>query len=222
MNTTNIIRRTACLLFVGLFLAAGLFNGSPAFAAPRGRQHAIQGHAPHSGQFVGNRHGRYQRPYFRRGRRHYYPHGPFYGNRSRVSLFVGLPIGAFYPTLPYGYSSVVVHGAPYYVAGGIYYQQVLGGYRVVEAPPDVVVVTGPSVEQTSPAALPEKVQVSAAALNVRTGPGLNYSVIDEVQRGDILRVLDSASGWLNVRMESGRSGWVMDSFTIPVTNSANG
>jgi len=104
----------------------------------------------------------------------------------------------------------------------VYYQQAVGGYRVVEAPREVVVVTSPVVERTLPAALPGKVQVSAAALNIRTGPGLHYSVIDEVQRGDILRVLDSAPGWLNVQMESGRSGWVMDSFTVPMTGPANG
>jgi len=222
MNTKNIIRCTACFFFVGLFLLTGLFTVSPAFAAQRGRQHAIQRHAPHSGHVAANRHGRDHRPLVSSARRHHYPRGPYYGNRSRVSLFFSAPIGAFFPSLPYGYTRVVVHGSPYYVAGGVYYQQAVGGYRVVEAPREVVVVTSPVVERTLPAALPGKVQVSAAALNIRTGPGLHYSVIDEVQRGDILRVLDSAPGWLNVQMESGRSGWVMDSFTVPMTGPANG
>jgi len=222
MNTTHITQRIVYLLFVGLFLTACLFTGSPAFAAPRGRQPAIQRHAPHSGQVVANRHGRYQRPLVRNARRHYYPRGPFYGNRSRVSLFIGAPTGAFFPTLPYGYSRVVVHGSPYYLSGGVYYQQVLGGYRVVEAPREVVVVTSPPANGTMPAQLPAEVRVSAAALNVRTGPGLHYSVIDGVQRGDILRVLGSAPGWLCVQMGSGQSGWVMDSFTIPLTGPASG
>ena len=221
MNTTNIIRRTACLLFIGLFLSAGLFNGGPAFAAPRGRQHATQRQAPYSRQVYANRHGGNYRPYVR-STRPYYRHGPYLRNRSHVSLFFSVPIGAFYPTLPYGYTRVVVQGSSYYVAGGVYYQPVLGGYRVVEAPREVVVVTSPVVKQTLPAALPGKVQVSAAALNVHTGPGLQYSVIDQVQRGDILRVLDSDPGWLNVEMESGRSGWVMDSFTVPITGPASG
>jgi hypothetical protein len=218
MNTTNIIRRIASLLFISLFLSTGPITGSPAFAAPRGRPHAIQRQAPHSRQVVANRHGRVHRPYVRNARRHYYPRRSFnYRKRPRVSLFFSAPIGAFYPTLPYGYTSVVVHGRSYYVAGGVYYQPVWGGYRVVEQPREVVVVTRPEMKQTLPTALPEKVQVSAAALNVRTGPGLHYSVIDQVQRGDILRVLDSDPGWLNVQMESGRSGWVMDSFTVPIT-----
>ena len=221
MNTTNIIRRTACLLFVGLFLTAGLFNGSPAFAAPRGRQHVTQRQTPHSRQVYANRHGGNHRPYVRRARP-YYRHGPFFRNRSHVSLFFSVPIGAFYPTLPYGYTRVVVHDRSYYVAGGVYYQPVLGGYRVVEAPREVVVVTSPEVKQTLPASLPEKVQVSAAALNVHSGPGLSFRVTDEVQRGDILRVLDSEPGWFNVQLPSGQSGWVMDSFTVPVTGEASG
>jgi len=222
MNATNMIQRTAYLLFIGIFLTAGMFTGSPAFAAQRGRQHAIQRHAPHSGQVVANRHGRNHRPYVRHARRHYYPRGHYYGNRSSVSLFFGAPIGTFFPTLPYGYTSVVVQGSPYYLAGGVYYQQAVGGYRVVEAPREVVAVNRTVVQQTLPAGLPEEVQVSAAALNIRSGPGLHYSVIDEVQRGDILQVLNSAPGWFNVRMESGRSGWVMDSFTVPITGPANG
>lgn len=222
MNTTNMIQRTASLLFAGLFLTAGLCTGSPAFAAPRGRPHAIQRHAPHSRQVVVSRHGRYQRPYVRSARRHYYPRGPFFRNRSRVSLFVGIPIGAFFPTLPYGYTRVVVHGAPYYTANGVYYQQAVGGYRVVEAPREVVVVTSPPVERTLPTVLPEKMQVSAAALNVHTGPGLSYNVIDQVQRGDTLRVIKSTPGWLYVQIPSGRSGWIMDNFAVPITGPASG
>jgi hypothetical protein len=221
MKSVNMIQRTASLIAVGLFLTATMVGGSPASAAPPIRNHAIQRHAPHIGPAVPGLRSHYPRPYVRRARP-YYPRGPFFRSRSRVSLFVGVPIGAFFTTLPGGYTAVVMNGVPYYVADGIYYQPVLGGYRVVEAPREVVVVTIPQEEKTTPAIPAEEVQVTAAALNVHTGPGLSYRVIDEVQRGDILRVLDSAAGWLNVQLPSGRSGWVMDSFTVPVTGEAQG
>lgn len=92
----------------------------------------------------------------------------------------------------------------------------------MEVPREVVVVNSPPVVSTMETLLPSEVEVAAAALNVRTGPGLHYSVIDQVQRGDILQVISSAPGWLRVQIGSGQSGWVMDSFTVPVTGSASG
>lgn len=223
MNTQHMIQRTGYLLVAGLFLTACLFASSPAFAGPAGRKHPPQRHETHHSGVVAKMHGGHNRPYFRSARRHSSPRGPFlHRNRPRVSLFVGAPIGAFFSTLPVGYTRVVVHGSSYYAAGGVYYQQAVGGYRVVEAPREVVVITSPPVQRTLPAVLPEEVQVSAAALNVRTGPGLHYSAIGRVQRGDTLRVINSAPGWLNVQMESGQSGWVMDSFTVPVSGPASG
>jgi hypothetical protein len=220
MNT-SIIKHLPDILFVSVLMASFLFAGSTAFADPSGRKYAKQRHETHHGRVVVNRHGGHHRPYVRSAR-HYHHRSAFYRKRPHFSLFVGAPIGTFITTLPIGYSRVAVHGAPYYVAGGVYYQQVLGGYRAVEAPREVVVVTSPPMERTLPALLPEEVQVSAAALNIRTGPGLHHNVIDQVQRGDRLRVINSAPGWLCVQMGSGQIGWVMDSFTVPVTGSASG
>jgi hypothetical protein len=222
MNSSA-IKHLQYILFVSVLMASFLFAGStaPAFADPPGRKHAKQRYENHHGRVVVNRHGGHHRPNVKKAR-HYHRHNPVYRKRPHFSLFIGAPLRSFITTLPIGYSRVVVHGTPYYQTGGIYYQQVFGGYRVVDAPREVVVVASPSVAGTQPAILSEKVQVSAAALNVRTGPGLHFNVIDQVQRGDTLQVLNSEPGWLSVQMPSGQSGWVMDSFTVPATGSASG
>lgn len=218
------IKHLQYILFVSVLMASFLFAGftATAFADPPERKHAKQKYENHYGRVVVNRHGGHHlRPKIRRAK-HSHRHRPFYRKKSHFSLVIGVPLRPFFTTLPIGYNRVIVHGASYYQAGGVYYQKVLGGYRVVDAPREVVVVASPSVAGAKPAILSEKIRVSAAALNVRTGPGLHFNVIDQVQRGDTLQVLNSETGWLCVQMPSGRSGWVMDSFTIPATGSANG
>ena len=217
----SIIKHHTYILFVSVLMMACLFAGGTAFADPPGRKHAIQKNETHHGRVVANRHGDHHRP-SARSARHYQHRSLFYRKRPHFSLFVGAPIGNFITTLPVGYTRVVMRGTSYYVAGGVYYQHILGGYRAVQTPREVVVVNSPPVVRTMPALLSAEVQVSAAALNVRTGPGLHYSVIDQVQRGDTLQVISSAPGWLRVQIESGQSGWVMDSFTVPIGPLASG
>ncbi len=55
-----------------------------------------------------------------------------------------------------------------------------------------------------------QLSVIVEALNVRSGPGVNYAVIDILLQGDQLPVVghDSPSGWWQVQLEDGRSGWV--------------
>ncbi|MFN8474161.1 MAG: SH3 domain-containing protein [Anaerolineae bacterium] len=54
-------------------------------------------------------------------------------------------------------------------------------------------------------------------LNVRAGPGLNYNIVEQVQQGDSLNLLQDLGTWLQVRTPSGTVGYVMATYT-----SANG
>jgi uncharacterized protein YgiM (DUF1202 family) len=66
-----------------------------------------------------------------------------------------------------------------------------------------------------------RVSVEIYALNVRSGPGLQYAVTGYVCRDDILVVYNHVPGWLYVQLPSGRFGWVMPEYTTPVAVSAN-
>jgi len=52
------------------------------------------------------------------------------------------------------------------------------------------------------------VTVTASALNVRREPTATGEVITLVKRGQKLTLLASTESWMNVRLESGESGWV--------------
>lgn len=57
--------------------------------------------------------------------------------------------------------------------------------------------------------------VTAAELNLRSGPGLDRAVVGQVRKGDVLGVIDSVPSWFYVRHADGRYGWVMDRYTKP-------
>jgi N-acetylmuramoyl-L-alanine amidase len=61
---------------------------------------------------------------------------------------------------------------------------------------------------TASAAPQRTATVNVDTLNVRSGPGLQHSRISQVVRGNTLPVLTERSGWFQVRLASGQSGWV--------------
>ncbi len=52
--------------------------------------------------------------------------------------------------------------------------------------------------------------VTASALNVRRGPGTNYTVMSALHAGDQVAVTgrDASGGWYQVRLGSGQAGWI--------------
>lgn len=65
-----------------------------------------------------------------------------------------------------------------------------------------------------------QVSVGIYALNVRSGPGLHYSIDGYVSRGDTLVIHHHVPGWLYVQLPSGRFGWVIAEFTTPIPTPA--
>jgi hypothetical protein len=153
-----------------------------------------------------------------RGRNRYYFHGgAFYKKKKGPSGYVVVraPIGAVVLSIPVGYRIVVVSGLTYYVYAGIYYRRVHNGYVVVEPPAKTVVVKEVSPVRPSVKKGGESVTVSAILLNVRSGPGMDFPVIQQVRVSDRLTVYGYAPDWLNVELPTGKFGWVMLRYTSP-------
>lgn len=49
--------------------------------------------------------------------------------------------------------------------------------------------------------------VATASVNVRTGPGTNYRVIDTLRPGEYVAITGQSGGWCRVN-QSGPNGWV--------------
>ncbi|MFD1030528.1 SH3 domain-containing protein [Metaplanococcus flavidus] len=52
-----------------------------------------------------------------------------------------------------------------------------------------------------------EIEVSAASVNVRSGPGLSYPVIDSMKEGDSVEELSRSGDWIEVAV-SGETGWI--------------
>jgi len=61
-------------------------------------------------------------------------------------------------------------------------------------------------------------EVTGDLVNMRDGPGTDFSVIDKLSRGSIVNVLEAGTdGWVRVEVETtGLSGWMSDQFLVAV------
>ncbi|MFN8496997.1 MAG: SH3 domain-containing protein [Anaerolineae bacterium] len=64
--------------------------------------------------------------------------------------------------------------------------------------------------------------VVADILNVRAGPGLNFNVLEQVQQGDSLNLLQNLGAWLQVKTPSGTVGYVMATYVDTDGSTAQG
>lgn len=63
--------------------------------------------------------------------------------------------------------------------------------------------------------------VNVSALNVRSGPGLNYSKTGVVYKGASLTIIETQGQWSHVKLSSGSEGWVYSSYITSQLSSSN-
>jgi uncharacterized protein YgiM (DUF1202 family) len=145
--------------------------------------------------------GRYSGRYYGYRHHHYHSSYPYWG-----AFGVGIITGAIVSNLFYGPPARTV---------------------IVESAPPVVVQPAPVIVQRSyapvspPGTAEYWVSVATPILNVRSGPGMNFSIIGRVYQGDLLLTKGSAPQWVYVRLPDGNFGWVMAEFTAQGSASAS-
>jgi N-acetylmuramoyl-L-alanine amidase len=72
---------------------------------------------------------------------------------------------------------------------------------------------------TTPANPETVAMVSVSALNVRTGPGTTYQRIATVSQNTIMTVLKEQGDWLQVRLQTGETGWIFKEYTTVPQNT---
>ena len=69
--------------------------------------------------------------------------------------------------------------------------------------------TATEVEEVEPEKKTRKCRVTAKGnLRVRSGPGTDYEVVGSVSSGTILEVWGGEDGWMHIRLDDGRDGYV--------------
>jgi uncharacterized protein YgiM (DUF1202 family) len=120
-------------------------------------------------------------------------------------------VGAVVPVLTSSAVLVTVAGAPCYDCSGVYYRQIPEGYVVVTRPAAKAEIAG--------AVKGLRLQVQVSLLNVRSGPGLDFTIVGQVGENTMLDVKAVQSDWSKVKLPDGSSGWVQNRYTsvIPPT-----
>lgn len=134
-------------------------------------------------------------------------HGRFYHHRHGGYVPAPAPIGAFLLNLPLGSVRFTVGGQDYWRFDGVFFQAAPRGWAVA-SPPEVEISPQPPVQAGA-------IVVDVPSLNVRTGPGLAFSVINQAVQGEELIVEGNAPGWYYVRLPGRGDGWVMARYTEP-------
>ncbi|MBE2200758.1 MAG: SH3 domain-containing protein [Anaerolinea sp.] len=70
---------------------------------------------------------------------------------------------------------------------------------------------------TPPTVTPQAI-INSGALNVRSGPGVGYSAVATVYRGQVVGLIGRSSGssvWVKVGLSSGAQGWLNVTYTLP-------
>lgn len=66
------------------------------------------------------------------------------------------------------------------------------------------------------AQVPSAGRVNCSALNVRTGPGTNYTVVTVIHNGDAVSIIDVAGSWYQINFQGSTNRYVYKSY-IDVT-----
>ncbi len=65
------------------------------------------------------------------------------------------------------------------------------------------------------------VKVTADALNVRSGPGANHTIISQVTKDTVLPFLEKQEGWYKVILQGGQAGWISGRFVNHASSGEN-
>src|SRR5699024_7395721 len=68
------------------------------------------------------------------------------------------------------------------------------------------------VQVNQPSQATEEVRVTASGVNIRSGPGTNYSIISSATSGDTYRLMETSEEWIKISLENG-SGWIAADLT---------
>ena len=132
---------------------------------------------------------------------YYYHSGSYYRQYNNDYVIVRAPVGARIRVLPDNCSTLYTRGHSYYVCDDDYYERVNDDYIVIERPN--------WVDREPDAVVGEEVRVRVDLLNVRSGPGKRYEIINQLYLGDIVQVLGVKPDWYYVNLPDGTRGWVM-------------
>ncbi|CAM3819574.1 N-acetylmuramoyl-L-alanine amidase [Mesobacillus zeae] len=64
------------------------------------------------------------------------------------------------------------------------------------------------------------ITLTASSVNIREGPGLHYPVLEKAIEGKEYSAIEQEKGWIKIRLDSNKTGWVSSEYTERADDSA--
>lgn len=107
------------------------------------------------------------------------------------------------------------------VVGSMIYEQPRQPTVVYSTPPPVIIqseqrfINRPMAYVTpQPEVVLKQVKMTERIVNVRSGPGLDSTIIGQAVAGETVDVIGAAPDWLYIKTRTGQYGWVMSRYTV--------
>lgn len=85
----------------------------------------------------------------------------------------------------------------------------------------IILIFGAFMPHGKSVAATESITISTDFVNVRGGPGLSYPLIKIVYRDEKYPIVKEQGDWIEIQLESGQTGWVVNWLVMKETSSNN-
>lgn len=141
----------------------------------------------------------------------FYVAGVYFQTSPQGYVVVKPPIGSRIQVLPEGCSYFMYGSRRCYTCDDVFYEEMGSEYVVINQPPSYRLIADPG----------DEIEIDTSSLNVRSGPGLGYDVVDRLQRGDVAEVIDVEDDWYYVNLGYNNFGWIKRQYTRIVSFNEN-
>ena len=77
------------------------------------------------------------------------------------------------------------------------------------------------IPETIVVAATQTISPATDALNVRSGPGVNYDIIETLDKGDLYPILKTEGDWIQINLNDGQKGWVANYLVVTAESTAS-
>lgn len=191
-------------------LVVSLFLFSTVTVSFAGNRHGYRSYNTHRGY---NTHFRMGYSHYRGHSGHHYSHSNHYWPYLGIGILTGALIGSVFYERPRPRTVYYTSPPPIIVQSQprtVYYT----------SPPPIIVQSQPAVirqpprPSTPPTELVlRQVKIIEKIVNIRSGPGLENSVINQAHHNESVDVIGAAPDWLYIKTRDGQYGWLMTQYT---------
>lgn len=176
-----------------IVLAFSLFLFSTVTVSFARNGHGYRSYNSHRGYST---HYRVGYSHYRGHSRHHYSHSNHYWPYLGIGILTGALIGSMFYERPRPRTVYYTSPPP-----------------IIVQPQPVIIQQPPHPSTPPPELILRQVKIIEKIVNIRSGPGLENSVINQAHHNESVDVIGAAPNWLYIKTRDGQCGWLMTQYT---------